>query len=84
VSFVGEVAAKPAVLFPGEDTADALYGSYGIQEASDRELIDAFLPHENDTNDAVCIPARWFAIDCSSLRMPAQKSGGIACIVNFY
>jgi DNA polymerase-3 subunit epsilon len=77
VSFVGEVTAKPAVLFPGEDNADALYGTYGIQEASDRELIDAFLPHENDTNDAVCIPVKWFAIDCSSLRMPAQKSGGI-------
>jgi hypothetical protein len=76
-SFVGEVTAKPAVLFPEDDTADAFYSSYGIQQASDKELIDAFLPYKNDTNDAVCIPVRWFAIDCSSLRMPAQQSGGI-------
>jgi DNA polymerase-3 subunit epsilon len=80
VSFVGEVSAKPAFLFPSEDNAVALFDGYGIREASgtaDKKVIDAFLPHENDINDAVCIPVTWFPIDCTSLRMPAQDRGGI-------
>jgi DNA polymerase-3 subunit epsilon len=80
VDFIGEAIAKPVFLFPGEDKADTLYGAYGIRAASgeaDQKLIDAFLPHENDTNDAVCIPVKWFSLDCSSLRMPTQERGGI-------
>jgi DNA polymerase-3 subunit epsilon len=80
VSFIGEAAARPVFLFPGEDNADALFGARGIREASataDKKLVDAFLPRENDTNDAVCIPVKWFPVDCSSLRMPAQERGGI-------
>jgi DNA polymerase-3 subunit epsilon len=80
VHFIGEAIAKPVFLFPGEDNAGTLFGAYGIGAASggaDQKLIDAFLPHENDTNDAVCIPVKWFPIDCASLRMPVQDRGGI-------
>jgi DNA polymerase-3 subunit epsilon len=80
VSFIGEVNAKPVFLFPGEDNADALFDGYGIQAASgttDKKLIDTFLPHENDINDAVCIPVKWFEVDCAALRMPTQERSGI-------
>jgi hypothetical protein len=80
VSFIGEVTAKPAFFFPSEDNADDLFDSYGIREASgttDKKLIDAFLPYESDLTDTVCIPVKWFDIDCSALRMPAQERGGI-------
>jgi DNA polymerase-3 subunit epsilon len=80
ISFIGEVSAEPVFLFPSEDNADALFSDYGIRAASgaaDKSLIAAFQPHENDTGDAVCIPVKWFDIDCSSLRMPAQERGGI-------
>jgi DNA polymerase-3 subunit epsilon len=80
VSFIGRATADPVFLFPSEDNADTLFGNYGIRAASvasDKKLIDVFLPRENDTNDAVCIPVKWFPIDCSSLRMPPQERGGI-------
>jgi DNA polymerase-3 subunit epsilon len=80
VSFIGKAVAKPVFLFPGEDNAVALFGKYGIREAAaeaDKKLIDAFLPYENDINDAVCIPVTWFPVDCSSLWMPTQERGGI-------
>ncbi|MDR1949381.1 MAG: hypothetical protein LBQ38_08315 [Spirochaetaceae bacterium] len=80
VSFIGEVSAKPVFLFPSEDNSDALFDGYGIREASgttDKKLVDIFLPHENDTYDAVCIPVTWFPIDCTCLRMPTQDRGGI-------
>jgi DNA polymerase-3 subunit epsilon len=80
VSFIGEVSEKPVFLFPSEDNADALFDSYGIREASgtnDKKLIGAFLPHESDMTNAVCIPVTWFPVDCTSLRMPTQERGGI-------
>jgi DNA polymerase-3 subunit epsilon len=74
INFVGEVVAKPAFLFPSDNE---LFSGYRIAKANDTKLIDAFLPHEDDTTDAVCIPVKWFALDCSSLRMPTQERGGI-------
>jgi len=78
VKFIGEALEKPVVVFPGEDVA--FYAKYGIAEASaekHKKLIEAFQPYEDDINDAVCIPVKWFDIDCSALRMPAQEHGGI-------
>jgi DNA polymerase-3 subunit epsilon len=74
IKFVGEVTAKPVFLFPSDD---ALFKEYGIEKTGDKKIVDAFLPHESDTTDAVCIPVKWFALDCAQLRMPEQERGGI-------
>ena len=77
VKFIGEVLEKPLVVFPGEDTDYAKYGIAEACPAKHRELIEAFQPREDDTSNAVCIHVKWFDIDCSALRMPAQEHGGI-------
>jgi DNA polymerase-3 subunit epsilon len=74
VCFVGEVTAKPVFLFSSDS---ALFDDYGIAKADNTKITDAFLPHESDITDAVCIPVKWFALDCAPLRMPTQARGGI-------
>jgi DNA polymerase-3 subunit epsilon len=83
IKFIGEVIEKPVVVFPGEDAA--FYAKYNIAEASvskHKALIEAFQPYEDDINDAVCIPVKWFETDYSNLRMPAQEHGGIKPLNN--
>jgi DNA polymerase-3 subunit epsilon len=76
VSFIGEVTGKPAYLFASGEGNAVRYRGKGIEEAGP-DITAAFAPLENDYNDVVCIPVKWFPLDCSALRMPAQERGGI-------